>query len=87
MFKKILEIISDESIDSLTYFMLDNIKISENDILSDESLKKVIQINIQKFQIQLLLFNASEIESINSYEIEYEILESNNEYTKLNLMA
>ena len=84
MLKKILEIISDESLDALIYFIHDEIKISELD-LSDE-LIEFMQMHIQKFQIHLLLFK-SEIESLESYELEYEILEINDEYTKLKLLA
>ena len=82
MFKKILEIILDESLDALVYFISGDIKISENDLLSNEIISEFMQKYIQKFQIHLLLF-----ESLESYELEYEILESNNEYMKLNIKA
>ena len=85
MFKKILEIILDESLDSLVYFISGDIKISENDLLSNEIISEFMQMHIQKFQIHLLLFES--LESLESYELEYEILESNNEYMKLNIKA
>lgn len=85
MYKKILEIILDESLDALIYFISGDIKISENDLLSNEIISEFMQTYIQKFQIHLLLFES--LESLESYELEYEILESNNEYMKLNIKA